>query len=341
METDPKAPEMTALAKVNDPSLVVLRTLPPDRHPVAVYVASLSSGSRRTMLAALHSVARALSGGQCDAQTLNWAAVRRPHVIAIRALLAERSATSTANKVLAALRGVIREAWRLGLMTGDECQMALDVKGVRGESLPSGRALGMGEIRALFRACDGDGSNAGARDAGLLSVLYCAGLRRAEAVSLDVADYDPQESVLTVQNGKGRKPRLEYMTNGGKVAVEDWLKVRGAEPGPLFLPVRKGGKIEPRRMSEQSVLCVCVKRAEQAGLQKFSPHDLRRSFITHLLEAGADIAVVQRLAGHVNMQTTARYDLRGEKAKRQAIELLHVPYRGREQRETKKAGDKD
>ena len=76
-------------------------------------------------------------------------------------------------------------------------------------------------------------------------------------------------------------------------------------------------------MTDQAVMVILRKRAEQAGVAAFSPHDFRRTFISNLLEAGAD---VRRLAGHSNPATSLKYDLRGENAKRRAVQLLHVPY---------------
>src|SRR5690606_30135892 len=97
------------------------------------------------------------------------------------------------------------------------------------------------------------------------------------------------------------------------------------EPGALFLPINKGGTISNRRMNDQSVFDILAKRAAEAGMKDVSPHDFRRTFISGLLDAGADITTVQKMAGHSNVTTTARYDRRGEVAKQKAAELLYVP----------------
>ena len=230
------------------------------------------------------------------------------------------------NKMLSALRGVLREAWRLGLMSAEDYHRAADLQAVRGETLPRGRALGAGELAALLRACSVDASPAGARDAALLALLYGGGLRRSEAVALDVADYDAETGALTIRSAKGRKDRTAYATNGAADALDDWLVIRGPEPGALFIPVNRGGRVLHRRMSGQAVMAIVAKRAREAGVAHASPHDLRRTFVSDLLDAGADITTVSKLAGHADVSTTSRYDRRGEVTKRKAAELLHVPY---------------
>lgn len=318
----------TTISSIRSGALVARKIPPIEQHPAAVYLASLGSGSRRTMRQALDAMAGLLTSGRCDAETLGWSALRYQHTQALRSALAERYSHATANKMLAALRGVLRESWRLGHIDAETYHRAADLKGIRGQTLPRGRALSAGEIRALFGACANDPSPAGQRDAAILALLYGAGLRRAEVVTLDLADYEAENGALTIRGAKGRKDRLAYATNGSALALEAWLAVRGGDPGPMFLPINKGGRLQHRRMTSQAVFNMLRKRAAQAQVPVFSPHDLRRTFISDLLDAGADISAVQHLAGHSSVNTTARYDRRGEAAKRRAAKLLAVPFLG-------------
>jgi len=100
----------TAVALAEDLALLAVDRVPADRHPAAVYVASLAPGSRRTMRQALDTVAGLLTGGRANAETLSWPSLRYQHTQAVRAALAARYAPATANKMLAALRGVLRHA---------------------------------------------------------------------------------------------------------------------------------------------------------------------------------------------------------------------------------------
>jgi site-specific recombinase XerD len=229
--------------------------------------------------------------------------------------------------VLAALRGVLKEAWRLGLKAAEDYHRAADLPGVRGERLPRGRALSRRELQKLLTASANDASAMGRRDAALLAVSYAGGLRRSEVVGFDIGDYAADSGELRVRDGKGRKERLSYATDGAKLALDAWLAVRGNEPGPLFWPADgRGRALVNRRMTDQAVLLLLRRRASQGKVAPFTPQDRRRSFISDLLDAGADMVTVQKLAGHANVQTTARYDRRGEEVKRRAAELLRVPF---------------
>lgn len=316
------------LLEIKAGGLMAVKKLPAERHPAAVYLARLAPGSRRTMRAALDTIASTLTSGKADAVSLDWSRVRYQHSQAIRTALTARYAAATANKCLAALRGVLRECWRLGLMDAESYQRASDVEAVKGEALPPGRALTNGELRAIFTACSKDENRvAGARDAALMAVLFGAGLRRSEAVALKLADYNAETGELVIRRGKGNRDRTAYATNGAADALADWLGHRGDAVGPLFMPVDKVGRVADRALTPQAVFNACRSRAEDAGVLAFSPHDMRRSFISHLLDEGADVVTVQKLAGHASLTTTARYDRRGEAAKKKATNLLHVPYR--------------
>lgn len=278
------------------------------------------------MKAALEKVADLLSAGAMDALAFPWATLRYQHTQAVYTQLLERYAPNTANKMMAAVCRVLAEAWKLGLMSAEDYHRAVAIQRQTGERLPRGRALSVGEVQALLGVCCQDISPKSNRDAALVAVLYGAGLRRSEVVALDLADWNAVECCLTVRSGKGDKDRTTYLDEGAAAALLDWLAWRGGEPGPLFLPLRRGGRIERQRLSDQTVLDVLRQRGQQAGVAAFSPHDFRRTFISNLLDAGADISTTQKLAGHASPVTTTRYDRRGEAAKRKAVNLLHTPY---------------
>ncbi len=271
----------------NSTATVAVQTSQPDQHPVAVYLASLALGSRRTMMQALSVVANLVAPGS-TIETFPWPNLGFQHVAAVRSRLAETYSPATANKVLAAIRGTLKAAFSLGLMDAETYTRAASIKSVRGERVVKGRALAQDELRVMLASCDIE-SPAGARDAALLAVTYGAGLRRHEVVGLDLTDYDRRSGPLIV-GGKGSKERRAYITNGTRSALETWLAIRGAAEGPIFLPVTKSQQIELRRMSAQSVYLILGRLAAKAKVEKFSPHDLRRTLISDLLDAGADIA---------------------------------------------------
>src|SRR3712207_4466202 len=120
--------------------------------PVAVYLAQLAPNSRRAVRSDLNILAGMLSGGEADLEGIPWHLLRYEHIAALRQRLAERYAPSSANRMLSSLRGALREAWNLGLLSAEEYQRAIHIRPVKGSRLPAGRALTAGEIRTLFRA---------------------------------------------------------------------------------------------------------------------------------------------------------------------------------------------
>jgi site-specific recombinase XerD len=326
-----------------EPVIEPVSPLPADRNPALVYLAGLDSGtSRRSMEQALNTIAGILTNttrtrkGRTaeefyfDCRLLPWWVLRFQHTAAIRARLSEMFKPATTNRLLAALRGVLKASWRLGLMTAEEYQRASDVGNVRGETLPAGALPTWGELSDMMDMCLKDNSLKGYRDAAVIGVLASCGLRRAELTNLDLTDYDAEAHELRIQ-GKGHKERLVPLCNGGLEALEDWIRARGNKPGPLFWACggRGGHLIRDRRLTEQAVYNIVQERAQQAGARKLTPHDLRRWFVSRLLEAGGDISIVQKLVGHSSINTTTRYDLRGESEKLRTVSLLHIPYRRR------------
>lgn len=279
------------------------------------------------MRQALDVMAGILTNGSADALTLNWPALRYKHTAALRAALQQKYAPATVNKFLGGLRRVLKEAHMLELMDSQDYARAIAVKGIFVTTELRGRALSFKEITALLEVCLNDENRLmGARDAALMAILRGGGLRREEAVNLDLKDLNDSTGALKVRCGKGGKDRTVYLPAGLLALVEDWLNIRGSGKGAILCHIRKGGTVVVRRLTPQSVWAILQKRAQEAGVEDFSPHDFRRTFISDLLDAGIDLVTAQQLAGHSSPSQTARYDRRGEETKRRAVQALDISF---------------
>ncbi len=332
--TLPSAVDRPIIEPTQRDALTLSSPPPPSRDPAAAYLATLGAGSRRTMRAALNKVARLLGldptkreGQEVTCHYCRWARLRREHVSAIRSRLIATYAPATVNKHLSAIRGTLRAAHALGQMSSEHYQNALTVESVSGEPEPAGRLLTGEEINALLHGCIEDPTPAGARDAAMIALWAVAGPRRAEIVNLDVRDYDSETGALRIRAGRGQNGRTVYVANGAQQALDDWLAVRGEDRGPLFVPVHQSGKMRISRMTPQAAYTILRKRAAQTGIEDVSPHDLRRTALSNLI-AKTDLSTAQQIAGHADPKTTARYDQRGERAKREAAAAMTLSYPG-------------
>lgn len=220
--------------------------------------------------------------------------------------------SSTARK-LSALRSLFRHLLRLHKIDADPCagvrnprqdqrhpaMLNVDqVFGLLDEKNAEKQDTAEGEkpSDAIFRL----------RDTALLELLYGSGLRISEALALNVGDLRPSTGHVRVM-GKGSKERQVPLSDTCIRALEQWLAVRDQVPpvhGELAAFLGKRGKRLDRRQATR----ILQKRAGAAGIpQHVSPHDLRHSFATHMLEGGADLRAVQELLGHSRISTTQRY----------------------------------
>ncbi|BCW35625.1 tyrosine recombinase XerD [Arthrobacter sp. StoSoilA2] len=242
--------------------------------------------------------------------------VTRHHVTGFAQALSDGSDGAAALGVRSAARTIVavrglHKFWALeGTTTSDP---ASDVHPpMPGKRLP--KAISVGEVTRILEAAGSD-SATGLRDRALLEFLYSTGARISEAVGLDVDDVSLEhaggEPAIVRLFGKGSKERLVPLGSYGARAVGAYvvrgrplLASKGKGTPALFLNARGG------RISRQSAWTILKAAAEKANITKdVSPHTLRHSFATHLLEGGADVRVVQELLGHASVTTTQVYTL--------------------------------
>jgi integrase/recombinase XerD len=225
-------------------------------------------------------------------------------------------AASSVARIVVAVRGFHRFLAREGLTETDASADLGTPRAAR--SLP--KALSVTDVERLLAAPVGDEPLA-TRDRAMLELLYGAGLRISELTALDLDDLDPVDRLLRVR-GKGDKERIVPYGEVAAVAMDRWTV--GARPGlqprtsALFVNARGG------RLTRQGAWKIVRGHAERVGLgSAVSPHTLRHSFATHLVDGGADVRAVQELLGHASVTTTQIYTLVSRAALREVYERAH------------------
>jgi integrase/recombinase XerC len=204
-------------------------------------------------------------------------------------------AVSIARK-LAALRSFLKFLVRRGVLEGNPGRV------VRGPRQPR-KLVSFLPVDDAIALMDGTPARADSRerDHAIVELLYASGVRVSELSGLDLDDVDTDRCVLRVM-GKGRKERMVPFGESAQGALAAYLLRRGVAPGPLFRN-RRGG-----RLTARSVHSVVRANARAAGItRRVTPHTLRHSFATHLLEGGASLRMIQELLGHSRLSTTQRY----------------------------------
>jgi integrase/recombinase XerC len=255
-------------------------------------------------------------------------------------LQADGKAPNTINQRLAAIRWYARKIADLAAdYAGDpdladfyakQAARVVTVRDVKGSRPEKGRHIDQGELFALMRACTSDPSPAGIRDAAIIALAWSTGLRRDEISGLQLSDLinRTDETMDISIMGKGGKARVAYVNDGAFFTLLDWLELRGNDPGALFVNVNKGGRIAGGRLSGEALRKMLEKRSDQAELsQPVTWHDFRRTFAGNLWDAKIDGVTIQKLMGHASQNQTAKYDRRPDVARRQAVKVLHVPYK--------------
>ena len=240
-------------------------------------------------------------------------------------------AANSAARAVVAVRGFHRFLLREGIAPTDPASA------VRPPAPPKRlpKAITVEEVEALLEAAGADQTPRAVRDRALLELLYGCGARISEAVGLDVDELDLDSGTVKL-HGKGSKERIVPIGSYARKAIESYLvRARPALAGgggpkqspALFLNSRGG------RLSRQSAWTVLRAAAGKAGLRddvrrEISPHTLRHSFATHLLDGGADIRVVQELLGHASVTTTQVYTLVTVERLREVYAVAHPRARG-------------
>ena len=289
--------------------------------PYSLYLSRLSPSGRRAVRSQLESIAK----------LLGWAAVEREHkfnqidypqALHLIALMQQRGWSARyINRGMTAIKCIVKTAVLSGEASEKQSLQLQAIPRLRHGEHP-GKPLDTKQVERLFTSLASDTSLIGYRDHLIFALFLGLGLRLSEVLAVRVEDIDFKASSVTVLQGKGNKSRTCYLPKWVKQVMRNWLKRSGETPQVLACKILKSGAINSCKSLTSTGLYKIVKtRLSDVGIDA-APHDLRRTYITRLLEQGVDINTVRQMAGHADISTTTIYDKRDHKTMKRAANAL-------------------
>jgi len=286
------------------------------KNPAETYLLSLNSVVGRAVSGrTIKRFCKKIANNDCYL-AFDWSKLDYTVLLEVKAYYQELGLSSgSINTYIATIKGVAKEAWKQKIIATDDYLHIKDLKRAQGYKSLSGKALSGDELNRVISHCMKLESNLGKRNAAMIALTYGAGLRVHELAKLTVDDY---QCGFVKFMGKGNKERKQPLPDFVICIMSKWLACRPNDTKGLFLRVWRNDSVSTNQLSCRSI----GKIYKRIGVDDFRPHDLRRSFATNLLEQGVDLFTVQNLMGHSNVNTTRRYDMRGEQTKIDAVQLL-------------------
>ncbi|MCY9861182.1 tyrosine-type recombinase/integrase [Vibrio coralliirubri] len=308
-----------SIAVANQPSQLITsaaaRRNPDFVSPAMRYITSLDAkSSQATNINILNNIAKSLGFAdlkECPWEEMNYDVIQ----LILRKLKDRELAPATINLYLNAIKQTLQHAFDDELIDIKTLSRVKRIKPVRGERVSKGRKVESEEIRALLETCRNRELIRDMRDAALILSMRAFGLRRSEVTDLKIENLNLNSRQLKIL-GKGNKERIVGVPDQIVPILQNWIKRihsqdwKNKEPVYLFMPIHKTGKLRLAKLSAGAIRYILHQRIEMTGIEKFAPHDMRRTFATGHLENNVEMSDVQKLMGHSDIRTTQKYDLR-------------------------------
>lgn len=281
-------------------------------HVVREYLDRLSSEKSKITMSSF--IRRILSFFLSENKKFKWDDLNDALVSRFVTSQIKVASPATVNTMLICIKGISERLWISNRIDSKTWQLITKIKRVHGSRISRGRMLGTDEIKHLFEYCDRPRAGLrDVRDAAIFAVMCYCGLRRSEVAGLRYENVSLDENTPFIRLiGKGNKERVVPLPSEAVKRMKAWKEQRGNAAGFFFQAIENGEKICQHGLNPASIYMICKFTALRLGMKKWTPHDLRRTCASTLIEKGVDLTTVRDWLGHSSVTSTQLYDKRSQ-----------------------------